>query len=121
MAAIDPILLGATAEIEKFLRSSSSGRLGIAIIEGVRSPERQRMLFEQGRSLPGSKVTQTLKSKHLTGRAIDVTLTIDSKRISQDAIPREWWDWIAQAYSVLTSGRIRSGSSWGDFTHIELL
>lgn len=32
--------------------------------EGVRSPERQRELYAQGRTKPGKKVTWTLKSNH---------------------------------------------------------
>ena len=35
--------------------------------------ERQRRLFAQGRTLPGPIVTHTLNSRHLSGRAFDIT------------------------------------------------
>jgi len=48
-----------------------------AVIEGIRPPSRQRQLVEAGAS-------KTLKSKHLTGRAVDLAPVIGG-RIS--------WDW----------------------------
>lgn len=36
-----------------------------SVLEGIRSPARQRMLVAEGKS-------QTLKSKHLTGHAVDL-------------------------------------------------
>jgi peptidoglycan L-alanyl-D-glutamate endopeptidase CwlK len=43
-----------------------------AVIEGLRSKERQRELYAQGRSRPGSIVTWTLTSKHCDGLAVDL-------------------------------------------------
>jgi peptidoglycan L-alanyl-D-glutamate endopeptidase CwlK len=43
-----------------------------AITEGVRSPERQRELYAQGKSL-------TLMSRHLTGKAVDIMVYVDGK------------------------------------------
>lgn len=48
------------------------------VIEGVRSPARQRKLYAQGRTAPGPKVTWTLISNHFTnpktgyGHAVDL-------------------------------------------------
>ena len=48
------------------------------VIEGVRTPERQRYLYAQGRTRPGRKVTWTLKSNHFVnartgyGHAVDI-------------------------------------------------
>lgn len=47
------------------------------ITEGVRTPERQKQLYAQGRTAPGPKVTWTLNSNHFKkadgfGHAIDV-------------------------------------------------
>lgn len=41
------------------------------IHETRRSPERQKHLFESGRSRSGPILTNTLRSKHLTGEALD--------------------------------------------------
>lgn len=48
-----------------------------AVIEGVRTPERQRQLYAQGRTAPGQVVTWTMHSRHFAGpdgygRAVDV-------------------------------------------------
>ncbi len=49
-----------------------------AVTEGVRTPERQRELYAQGRTTPGPKVTWTLKSNHFVnprtgyGQAVDL-------------------------------------------------
>lgn len=40
------------------------------VLEGVRSPERQAQLYKEGKS-------QTLKSKHLIGRAVDLGVLKD--------------------------------------------
>ena len=47
------------------------------VIEGVRTPERQRALYAQGRTKPGRIVTWTLRSRHLVqadgfGHAVDL-------------------------------------------------
>lgn len=47
------------------------------VIEGVRTPERQRELYAQGRTKPGPVVTWTLKSNHFKqadgyGHAVDL-------------------------------------------------
>lgn len=47
------------------------------VLEGVRTPERQKELFAQGRTKPGPKVTWTLTSNHFKqkdgyGHAVDL-------------------------------------------------
>ena len=47
------------------------------VLEGVRTPERQRELYAQGRTKPGRKVTWTLTSNHFRkadgfGHAVDL-------------------------------------------------
>jgi peptidoglycan L-alanyl-D-glutamate endopeptidase CwlK len=47
------------------------------VLEGVRTPERQRELYAQGRTKPGPKVTWTLTSNHFKqadgyGHAVDL-------------------------------------------------
>lgn len=48
------------------------------VLEGVRTPSRQRQLYAQGRTAPGQKVTWTLKSNHFKnprtgyGHAVDL-------------------------------------------------
>ena len=42
------------------------------VLEGLRTPQRQRELYNQGRTTPGKVVTWTMKSKHLSGDAVDL-------------------------------------------------
>jgi len=42
------------------------------VLEGRRTKARQAELYAQGRTTPGKIVTDTLKSKHLTGDAVDI-------------------------------------------------
>lgn len=50
----------------------SKSLVDLTIVEGLRSPERQAELYAKGRTTPGPKVSWTMKSKHLEGKAIDV-------------------------------------------------
>lgn len=66
MAGVDPRLvavMGAAAAICP---------LQFIITEGLRTKERQAMLYEAGKS-------QTMNSEHLKGRAVDVCVLIDGK------------------------------------------
>ncbi|PWD66514.1 L-alanyl-D-glutamate peptidase [Pectobacterium parmentieri] len=42
------------------------------VIEGLRTLERQKSLYAQGRTMPGNVVTWTMKSKHIDGLAVDL-------------------------------------------------
>lgn len=44
----------------------------VTVVETARSQERQNMLYEQGRSTPGNKVTWTQNSLHTQGEAVDL-------------------------------------------------
>lgn len=51
--------------------------IDFVVIEGLRTLERQRYLLAKG-------ATQTLKSRHLTGHAVDIAPLVDGKAS---------WDW----------------------------
>ena len=42
------------------------------MVEGVRTIQRQRDLYAQGRTKPGKVVTWTMNSKHIDGLAVDL-------------------------------------------------
>lgn len=46
--------------------------LDFSITEGLRTPERQQQLFNEGKS-------QTLRSRHITGHAVDIAVVVDGK------------------------------------------
>lgn len=87
----------------------------IEISEGVRSEKRQRELFKAGAS-------HTLRSRHLTGHAVDIFVTIDGKAR---------WDWPlytkAAGHIKATATRLGIQIVWGgdwktfkDGPHFEL-
>lgn len=94
------------------------------VTEGVRTPERQRQLYAQGRTVPGRKVTWTLKSNHFVqasgyGHAVDLC-----------PYPVDWNDLTkfakivdAMKRAALMEGvRITAGADWStpDRPHFEL-
>ncbi len=80
-----------------------------SVLEGVRTAERQRELYAQGRTKPGRIVTWTLHSRHLTGRAVDlVPYPLDWNTAAKfDAI----YDAMMAAAKELKV-KIRSGMDW---------
>lgn len=86
------------------------------VIEGVRTLERQRELYAQGRTKPGQVVTWTLKSRHLPGpdglgRAVDIVpYPLDWNTVSKfEAIA----DAMYQAAKELDV-HIRWGADWNE-------
>lgn len=55
-------------------RALSLSTVDFTVLEGLRTPERQKQLLAQG-------ATKTLKSRHLTGHAVDIA-PLDDKGVS---------------------------------------
>lgn len=110
-------------EIDKIL----TGRAKVRITQGLRTFAEQNALYEQGRTTPGSKVTNAKggQSIHNYGMAVDICLIIDGKTASWD-INTDWdldkkADWME---CVLVFKKY--GWSWGgnwvsmkDFPHFD--
>lgn len=82
------------------------------VVEGLRTKERQEQLYAQGRTKPGPKVTWTMKSKHLDGRAVDLAPLIDGAIDWKDV---KKFDQIAAA--MIEAGKevgvlVRWGADW---------
>ncbi len=85
------------------------------VLEGVRTPERQKELYAQGRTKPGPKVTWTLTSNHFVnpktgyGHAVDlVPYPVDWETLSKfDAIQKAMFA-AAEELGVT----IRWGADW---------
>ena len=85
------------------------------VLEGVRTPERQKQLYAQGRTKPGPKVTWTLNSRHFVnpktgyGHAVDLApFPIDWSDLTKfDAISRAMFD-AAKELGIA----IRWGADW---------
>lgn len=85
------------------------------VLEGVRTPERQKELYAQGRTKPGPKVTWTLTSNHFVnpktgyGHAVDlVPYPVDWETLSKfDAIQKAMF-----AAAKELGVTIRWGADW---------
>lgn len=66
-------LAGVHTDLAKVVkRAAQLSTVPFIITEGLRSLERQRELYAQGRTTPGPVVTGTMQSRHLTGHAVDL-------------------------------------------------
>lgn len=96
-------------------RAIELSEVDFRVIEGVRTPERQRQLYAQGRTAPGPKVTWTLNSNHFVnartgyGHAVDILpAPYDWKDLKNfDKVARA----MLQAASELNTP-IRWGADW---------
>lgn len=71
-------LEGVNADLVKVVRRATEiCEIEFVVVEGLRTPKRQRELVAKGAS-------QTLKSRHLTGHAVDLAPLIDGE---------VRWDW----------------------------
>lgn len=97
-------------------RAIQISKQDFTVLEGVRTPERQRQLYAQGRNgNPGPKVTWTLNSNHFVnpgtgyGHAVDlVPFPVDWTDLKKfDAVSKAMFD-AAEQEGV----RIRWGADW---------
>ena len=70
LATVQPPLAKLGREL---LRRLAAEGLTFKVTSGNRTKEEQRALYAKGRTAPGPKVTWTLNSRHIGGRAIDLT------------------------------------------------
>ena len=91
-------------------------KIDFTVLEGLRTPERQQQLVNDGFS-------QTLKSKHLTGHAVDLVALVNGK-VSWD---KEHYPEIARAMKKAAADQkvnIRWGGDFKSFfdgPHFELM
>lgn len=66
-------LQGVHPDLVKVLEEAiKESPLDFSITEGLRTRERQKALFDAGKS-------QTMNSRHLTGKAVDIAVLVDGK------------------------------------------
>lgn len=83
------------------------------VIEGLRTKERQADLYAQGRTKSGPKVTWTLNSKHIEGKAVDLGPTLPNGQIDWNDLSK--FDAIARAMRQAAAERnvaVRWGADW---------
>ena len=58
--------------VKVVMRAIEISEVDFTVLEGLRSLERQRELYAQGRTTPGKIVTWTMNSRHIEGKAVDL-------------------------------------------------
>jgi len=89
--------------------------IDFTVLEGLRTPERQAELFKQG-------ATQTLNSRHLTGKAVDLGAIVAGKISWEPRIYDKIANAMLQAAAELNVPIVWGGSwkSFKDLVHFEL-
>ena len=93
-------------------RALELSTVDFTVVEGLRSKERQKQLYAQGRTTPGNKVTWTLKSKHIDGLAVDLA-PIQNGQVDWTDLAK--FDAIAKAIFMAAAElgvKIRWGADW---------
>ena len=86
----------------------------VIVVEGVRTIQRQRDLYAQGRTKPGKIVTWTMNSKHIDGLAVDLApYDHETKQILWGDVLK-FNDMIRSMLRVAANNKvkIRSGADW---------
>ncbi len=80
------------AAVDAVLRDCAKAKLPLKVFEAWRSPERQKYLYAQGRTRPGSKVTfaQAWQSYHQYGLAVDLVGYVNGNWTWN--LPQATWD-----------------------------
>jgi peptidoglycan L-alanyl-D-glutamate endopeptidase CwlK len=114
LATVQPQLQRLGREL---LRRLAAEGLTFKVIQGRRTPEEQAALYAKGRTTKGPKVTWTLKSRHLTGRAIDIAL-FQGKNVVWESKHYTRAGEIGEQLGLVWGGRWRGGKT--DRPHFEL-
>lgn len=96
-------------------RAIEISKVDFKVIEGVRTPERQRELYAQGRTKPGPKVTWTLNSNHFKNPATGYGHAIDILPAPYDWKDTRPFDAVAMAMFDAAEElgvKIRWGANW---------
>ena len=95
----DAKLIGVHPDLERVVRRCRADGGAFIVTEGLRTLERQKQLLKAG-------ATQTLKSRHLTGHAVDLAALVNEE---------VRWDW--PLYSQLA--RAMFAAAQDELVHIE--
>lgn len=96
-------------------RALELSQVDFTVIEGVRTPERQKELYAQGRTAPGSIVTWMLTSNHFVNKATGFGHAVDIVPYPVDWKNTAAFDAVAKAMFQAADElavKIRWGADW---------
>ncbi|HEX8576991.1 MAG TPA: M15 family metallopeptidase [Flavobacterium sp.] len=111
---LHPAVRKEVTEIVEACDKALTGKAKIRITQGLRTIEEQNLMYAQGRTLPGKKITNAKggQSVHNYGFAVDICLIIDGKTASWDTA-KDWdndgiadWQEVVKVFA-------RFGWNWG--------
>jgi peptidoglycan L-alanyl-D-glutamate endopeptidase CwlK len=77
-------------ELQKvILYAAAMSPVPFAVVSGNRTRREQAYIYAQGRTRPGLKITWTMNSNHMGGRAIDFS-AVDAKGKVSNMDPKTW-------------------------------
>jgi peptidoglycan L-alanyl-D-glutamate endopeptidase CwlK len=88
---LHPSVRKEVTEIIEECDTALTSRAKIRVTQGLRTIEEQNLMYAQGRTLPGNKITNAKggQSVHNYGFAVDICLIIDGKEASWDTA-KDW-------------------------------
>ncbi len=116
ITSLDSLVEPFRSKVRGILSDAVERRVYFAVVETRRSYERQRELFDAGKS-------RTMQSKHLVGKAVDVAPVV---LYSGGRVQELTWEKEHPSWSVLGELAEKWGVTWGgrwknfpDFPHLE--
>jgi peptidoglycan L-alanyl-D-glutamate endopeptidase CwlK len=101
-------LEGVHRDLVRVVERAALGRVRFIVTEGVRTMERQAQLAREGRS-------QTMRSRHLTGHAVDLAVLDDTGKARWDAPAYRALAAEMKAAAVVEGVQIEWGGDWRSF------
>jgi peptidoglycan L-alanyl-D-glutamate endopeptidase CwlK len=101
-------LEGVHPDLVRVVERAALGRVRFIVTEGVRTMERQAQLAREGRS-------QTMRSRHLTGHAVDLAVLDDTGKARWDAPAYRALAVEMKAAAAVEGVQIEWGGDWRSF------
>jgi peptidoglycan L-alanyl-D-glutamate endopeptidase CwlK len=101
-------LEGVHPDLVRVVERAALGRVRFIVVEGLRTMERQAQLAREGRS-------QTMRSRHLTGHAVDLAVLDDDGKARWDAPAYRALAAEMKAAAVVEGVPVEWGGDWRSF------
>ena len=101
-------LEGVHPDLVRVVERASLGKVRFLVTEGTRTMERQAQLAREGRS-------QTMRSRHLTGHAVDLAVLDDEGKARWDAPAYRTLAAEVKAAAAVEGVQIEWGGDWRSF------
>ncbi len=101
-------LEGVHPDLVRVVERAALGKVHFIVTEGVRTMERQAQLAREGRS-------QTMRSRHLTGHAVDLAVLDDEGKARWDAPAYRTLAAEMKAAATVEGVKIEWGGDWRSF------